>query len=318
MDGAEEVRAWVRRFRGAQVDATAPSTGEGERGLVAASDLEPGAVVVAVPEPCLVTLERLEAEGRLRNGLSATASLALWLLEERASGAASPSSPYLRSLPLAYPTPETWGADWRGLRARACRFEASQVSALRTATSLPLDHVRWALGTVATRSCFWPGRGGMCLVPFGDLLNHENPAPEAPADLGALFGFDQTSRAYVFRAQRRFAKGEEIFISYGRKANVELLSIYGFALEENEYDCVPLRANARLHALLPDVGRWAAVEESAIQGKWEIGWLNGAAAVSFPLLAALAHLCAGVPTIQHAVQNQYRYLKPARLRRATN
>ena len=45
----------------------------------------------------------------------------------------------------------------------------------------------------------------MCLVPFGDLLNHENPAPEAPADLGALFGFDQTSRAYVFRAQRRFA-----------------------------------------------------------------------------------------------------------------
>jgi hypothetical protein len=135
----------------------------------------------------------------------------------------------------------------------------------------------------------------MCLVPFGDLLNHENPAPEAPADLGALFGFDQTSRAYVFRAQRRFAKGEEIFISYGRKANVELLSIYGFALEENEYDCVPLRANARLHALLPDVGRWAAVEESAIQGKWEIGWLNGAAAVSFPLLAALAHLCAGVP-----------------------
>jgi hypothetical protein len=53
----------------------------------------------------------------------------------------------------------------------------------------------------------------------------------------------------VFRlfptGENRYAKGTEVFNSYGRRPNDNLLIDYGFAMEDNEWDSV--RAHVCMH-----------------------------------------------------------------------
>lgn len=70
----------------------------------------------------------------------------------------------------------------------------------------------------------------LALVPLADYFNH--------ADLGCKVIFSPTE--YVFHADRRYEKGEEIFMSYGNHNNDFLLVEYGFTLDENRWDEVSL------------------------------------------------------------------------------
>ena len=108
------------------------------------------------------------------------------------------------------------------------------------------EDVRHALATVWTRACThivvpspgetagarWRGGPGAalgqaihsCLVPFGDLLNHD----EDRSHLGVC-GVDEKTGCFVFRAGFSVKKGEEVTICYGRKSAFDLLCNYGFA-----------------------------------------------------------------------------------------
>lgn len=69
------------------------------------------------------------------------------------------------------------------------------------------------------------------LVPFADCLNHGNLQTKYDYDVndnGLFRLFPSGSNSY--------SKGSEVFNSYGRRANDNLLLDYGFAMLDNEWD----------------------------------------------------------------------------------
>jgi hypothetical protein len=71
-----------------------------------------------------------------------------------------------------------------------------------------------------------------CLIPFGDMLNH-NPQSSDHAE------FDDTCFALV--AAEECEQGQPVHNSYGRRSNRELLVSYGFCLEDNPWESVAVQ-----------------------------------------------------------------------------
>ncbi len=71
------------------------------------------------------------------------------------------------------------------------------------------------------------------MVPFGCLLNH-SPWPHC-VRYGRI-----DSGSLRFPAFRPCKKGNQVFISYGPAPNVKLITYYGFAVNDNPHDMVPL------------------------------------------------------------------------------
>lgn len=71
------------------------------------------------------------------------------------------------------------------------------------------------------------------MVPFADCLNHTN--------VQTKYDFDVDSNG-VFRlfptGDNHYPRGAEVFNSYGRRPNENLLMDYGFAIFNNEWDDV--------------------------------------------------------------------------------
>mmetsp|Transcript_19674 Transcript_19674/g.29881 ORF Transcript_19674/g.29881 Transcript_19674/m.29881 type:complete len:432 (+) Transcript_19674:52-1347(+) len=79
------------------------------------------------------------------------------------------------------------------------------------------------------------------LMPALDLVNHEPKDPTARLELLYQEDSSPTSLSSVkLIANRDLYRGDEITFSYGPISNAKLLSIYGFALDENEDDAVYL------------------------------------------------------------------------------
>ena len=85
------------------------------------------------------------------------------------------------------------------------------------------------------------------LVPFADCLNHANVQTKYDYDIDQngmfrLFptGNNRLHTTYLLVSWRRYsyAKGSEVFNSYGRRHNENLLMDYGFAMMNNEWDRV--------------------------------------------------------------------------------
>ncbi|CAJ1328780.1 unnamed protein product [Effrenium voratum] len=81
----------------------------------------------------------------------------------------------------------------------------------------------------------------VALVPYIDLINH-NPNSESRirgvADGPSIPGISTPDRGVVVRSDRYYNKYEQIYISYGRKSNAQLLMLYGFSMERNTQDFV--------------------------------------------------------------------------------
>jgi hypothetical protein len=85
-----------------------------------------------------------------------------------------------------------------------------------------------------------PGRGDtLALLPYADLLNHQ-PGVETFLD----FEGDAHTGGVVLRADRAYAAGQQVFISYGEKSSGELLLQYGFVppatAATNPHESVPV------------------------------------------------------------------------------
>merc|ERR1712110_1047041 len=66
------------------------------------------------------------------------------------------------------------------------------------------------------------------LVPLADMGNHKTGAGTG--------GLTWDKQYFVINATQDYAKGEQVFDNYGPKSNYDLLSSYGFVMEENAYD----------------------------------------------------------------------------------
>lgn len=71
------------------------------------------------------------------------------------------------------------------------------------------------------------------LVPFADCLNHANVQTKYDYDV------DNNGFFRLFpTGQNSYPKGSEVYNSYGRRANDNLLLDYGFAMMNNQWDQV--------------------------------------------------------------------------------
>ncbi|CAL8469431.1 g8972 [Coccomyxa elongata] len=182
---------------------------EGYRGVVAISDIEPGSILVRVPERLLVSAhsakkEKVFAEASSANPpIPSSQVLAAHLLHEVSKGSQSFWGPYFASLPrqytcLSYFTTEdaqelqvAYAVEVAKSVAEALRSDYTSVKPLLNALGLPakfktLGAWRWAAATVASRTMHLPDDAAGALMPFGDLHNHRSPPAATQPDLGIL------------------------------------------------------------------------------------------------------------------------------------
>lgn len=109
-----------------------------------------------------------------------------------------------------------------------------------------LEAYEWAYAILFSRAAKIDGFPDLpefiCLMPYVDLINH-NPnsdtyitGTEEGVELPG--GFGDKERFILVRADKYYDQYEQVYISYGKKSNAQLLLLYGFCLERNAYDFI--------------------------------------------------------------------------------
>lgn len=95
------------------------------------------------------------------------------------------------------------------------------------------------------------------MCPFMDYFNHSDIGCDPQAD----------KMGYSVTADREYKAGEEVFVSYGSHTNDFLLVEYGFILDSNKNDSIPLD-----HILLPllNSGQIDALKEDGFHGDYTL------------------------------------------------
>ncbi|XP_071994830.1 SET domain-containing protein 4 isoform X2 [Engystomops pustulosus] len=270
-----------------------PDTG---RGLMTTELLQPGELIISLPESCLLTTSTVlssylgEYIHRWRPPVSPLLALCTFLVLERWAGDKSPWKAYMDVLPAAYDCPVYWGAETVEYLPDPVKQKASEQrsvlqdfysSALRFFQSLsPLfpevlekvlsyEAVRWAWCTVNTRTvymkhprreCFSAEPDVYALAPYLDLLNH-NAAVQVEA------AFNEKTLCYEIRTVVPYKKHQQVFICYGHHDNQRLLLEYGFIADNNPHKSVYVTRDA----ILPYVSR----TDKQLQKKWSLLKENG-------------------------------------------
>ena len=241
------------------------------RGAVAISDVPAGKTVLSIPERLHLSIAKVHEDAPLRRALDTTEELwsddlvvlALFVMREMERGEGSFYAPYLAILP------EPDGLlDWsHEERLRLDHGAAFEVSTRRVfdlyerlvapmvrehpelfSAASDLERFRFALRTVQSRAF---GQGGTSLIPMADCLNHANVAVRKSMASG------EDGRLFEIAHLEGVAKGAEVLNSYGRIDNLDLLTRYGFCLEDNIHE----RYDIELHA---DMERIPAGERASV------------------------------------------------------
>ncbi|RDX88900.1 Ribulose-1,5 bisphosphate carboxylase/oxygenase large subunit N-methyltransferase, chloroplastic, partial [Mucuna pruriens] len=234
----------------------------GERGLVASKNIRKGEKLLFVP-PSLVITPLSEwscpeaGEVLKKNSVPDWPLLATYLISEASLMESSRWSNYISALPRQPYSLLYWS------QAELDRYlEASQIREraierinnvigtyndlrLRIFSKYPdlfpdevfnIESFKWSFGILFSRLVRLPSMdGNVALVPWADMLNHS-------CDVETFLDYDKTSKGIVFTTDRPYQPGEQVFISYGKKSNGELLLSYGFVPKEgaNPSDSVEL------------------------------------------------------------------------------
>ncbi|GAB2215101.1 hypothetical protein Drorol1_Dr00019476 [Drosera rotundifolia] len=262
LENAEALRRWLSEKGLPPQKMRIEKVQVGERGLVAVQSIRKGEKLLFVPPSLVITAEsewtRSEAGAVLkRNSVPDWPLLATYLISEASLGISSRWSNYIAALPQQPYSLLYW------TRAELDRYlEASQIrqraiersnDVIGTYNDLEsrifskypdlfpeevfnMETFRWSFGILFSRLVRLPSMDGkVALVPWADMLNHS-------CEVQTFMDYDNSSKGVVFTTDRAYQPGEQVFISYGKKSNGELLLSYGFVPKEgtNPSDLVEL------------------------------------------------------------------------------
>ncbi|KAL2482209.1 Rubisco methyltransferase family protein [Forsythia ovata] len=234
----------------------------GERGLVALNNIRKGEKLLFVPPSLFITAESewsCPDAGKVLQQYNVPdwPLLATYLISEASLINSSRWNNYISALPRQPYSLLYW------TRSELDRYlEASQIREraierindvtgtyndlrLRIFSKYPdlfpeevfnMETFKWSFGILFSRLVRLPAMDGrVALVPWADMLNHS-------CEVETFLDYDKSSQGVVFTTDRAYEPGEQVFISYGRKSNGELLLSYGFVPREgtNPRDSVEL------------------------------------------------------------------------------
>lgn len=262
------------------------------RGLICRQPINQGQAMVRVPEKLLMTKEvavKQLGPRVISKSLGEYLAVATLLIHERSLGAASFWKPYIDILPYVEEIGQSWtwsDEDLEYLRgSRLVETTRNFRDKIRSDYDLLVAEViepngldkdvfsweafEWAMCMLFSRAVNLRETGELGLVPYADLVNH-SPYVQA------FFNYESVllspEREVILYADRPYAVNDQVLISYGQKANSELLLLYGFVVDRNVFDEVEISIG-----LSPEDPRYdEKVEFLAEQGKEP--------AMAFPLL----------------------------------
>ncbi|XP_024152515.1 SET domain-containing protein 4 [Oryzias melastigma] len=237
-----------------------------DRGLQALHAIQPGGMLVSLPESCLLTTSTVLLSylgpflKRWKPPPSSLVALCVFLVCERHRGEASDWFPYIDVLPQSYSCPPYFTDSVMavlpsGVRRRAEEqremvrhlhashqdfFRSLQPVLTRPAEEvLTYEALRWAWCSINTRSVFMTppsssflsGPDNYALAPFLDLLNHR-------PDVQVKAGFNRATGCYEVRSLSGVQRHQQAFINYGSHDNQRLLLEYGFVSSCNPHSVV--------------------------------------------------------------------------------
>ncbi|KAG6417036.1 hypothetical protein SASPL_124477 [Salvia splendens] len=262
VDNAAALQAWLSESGLPPQKMGIQKVEVGERGLVALKNVRKGEKLLFVPPSLFITADsnwscREAGEVLKQYNVPDWPLLATYLISEACLMNSSRWSNYIAALPrqpyslLYWTRPELD----RYLEASQIRQRAierindvtgtyidlrdrifSKHPDLFPAEVFNMESYRWSFGILFSRLVRLPSMDGrVALVPWADMLNHS-------CEVDTFLDYDRSSQGVVFTTDRAYQPGEQVFISYGKKSNGELLLSYGFVPREgtNPSDSVEL------------------------------------------------------------------------------
>uniref|UniRef100_A0A3P9HVA6 SET domain containing 4 n=1 Tax=Oryzias latipes TaxID=8090 RepID=A0A3P9HVA6_ORYLA len=223
--------------------------------------LQPGGMLVSLPESCLLTTSMvLHSYLGWKPRPSSLVALCVFLVCERHRGEASDWFPYIDVLPRSYCCPPYFTDTVMAVLPSGVRRRAEEqreglqhlyavhqdfFRSLQPVLSHPPEEVltyealRWAWCSINTRSVFMDrpsssflsGPDNYALAPFLDLLNHR-------PDVQVKAGFNRTTGCYEVRSISGVQRYHQAFINYGSHDNQRLLLEYGFVSSCNPHSVI--------------------------------------------------------------------------------
>eukprot|EP00882_Tetradesmus_deserticola_P007360 GHRQ01007754.1.p1 GENE.GHRQ01007754.1~~GHRQ01007754.1.p1 ORF type:complete len:476 (+),score=189.66 GHRQ01007754.1:146-1573(+) len=233
----------------------------GERvGLIAAADAQAGEVLLQVPESLAVTgidAEKHDLVGPVAAQCSELVGLTLWLMAERARGAASSWSQLLQTLPHSTASPVLWEEQERvelltgspvlqEARSRQAALQQQWAQLHEQHFSQAADRFSPSVFNeaafmrsfcvVLACSTFLPSAECFALVPVASCLARTGN------DNGCSLDYDAQRQAVVVTSTRPYREGQEVLLNDGRP-NGELLLSTGTLQDGNMSDCISFPAS---------------------------------------------------------------------------
>ncbi|PRW51051.1 fructose-bisphosphate aldolase-lysine N- chloroplastic [Chlorella sorokiniana] len=245
----EGLAAWLAA---AGLDAAKQAVAAGAGGLVCARPVKAGEQLFVVPAAAWITAETAAQSdiGQHLQGLEPWLAVALFLLHERAKGAASRWAPYLAALPADSGSPLQWSEeDLKELQGSQAlqtamaykayfqqRYERLQAEVLQPNRQafdpevFSFDAFLWAACTVRARSHAPLDGANLALVPLADMTQHQCGARSSGwqvRQVGGLFGAG-AAPALVMEAAAAMEAGEAVAMDFGpQKTDGQVLVDHG-------------------------------------------------------------------------------------------
>eukprot|EP01063_Lacrimia_lanifica_P014808 TRINITY_DN21366_c0_g1_i1.p1 TRINITY_DN21366_c0_g1~~TRINITY_DN21366_c0_g1_i1.p1 ORF type:complete len:495 (+),score=195.60 TRINITY_DN21366_c0_g1_i1:84-1568(+) len=217
--------------------ATSPTPGLGT-GVVATGKVEKGEWLAIVPQTAAIKMETILADGEIGRAIKASqvnevVGIHVYIAYQKALGEKARYAGYVASLPNAPKIPvgfaeqeirylgQSSAFDRLGWALEELHGEFQQLK--RCAGLAPMmklvtfDLYRWAVRVCLSR--FFYIDGAACLLPIGDVYNHDQRK-------GGVFVSDGSN--YVLHSAADYQPGDEVFVTYGGGGPQAYFFHYGF------------------------------------------------------------------------------------------